>query len=171
MFLINRYKLLFLRKISPELTSATNPPLFDEEDWPWANICAHPALFYMWDACCSMACQAVCRSVPGIWTSEHWIAKAEHTKPTATPLGQPLQALFIVNISSLSFLSLQIFFASLPLNFVNDVKFFITWYCIHLKSSIKSSKFLTSRYSPGTSNTSWWARSKAMLVSFTLLLW
>ena len=24
----------FLRKISPELTSATNPPLFAEEDWP-----------------------------------------------------------------------------------------------------------------------------------------
>ena len=26
--------LLFLRKISPELTSAANPPLFAEEDWP-----------------------------------------------------------------------------------------------------------------------------------------
>ena len=25
---------LFLRKISPELTSAANPPLFAEEDWP-----------------------------------------------------------------------------------------------------------------------------------------
>ena len=24
----------FLRKISPELTSAASPPLFDEEDWP-----------------------------------------------------------------------------------------------------------------------------------------
>ena len=24
----------FLRKISPELTSAANPPLFAEEDWP-----------------------------------------------------------------------------------------------------------------------------------------
>ena len=24
----------FLRKISPELTSATKPPLFPEEDWP-----------------------------------------------------------------------------------------------------------------------------------------
>ena len=24
----------FLRKINPELTSATNPPLFAEEDWP-----------------------------------------------------------------------------------------------------------------------------------------
>ena len=26
--------LFFLRKISPELTSAANPPLFAEEDWP-----------------------------------------------------------------------------------------------------------------------------------------
>ena len=25
---------LFLRKISPELTSTANPPLFAEEDWP-----------------------------------------------------------------------------------------------------------------------------------------
>ena len=25
---------IFLRKISPELTSAANPPLFAEEDWP-----------------------------------------------------------------------------------------------------------------------------------------
>ena len=24
----------FFRKISPELTSASNPPLFAEEDWP-----------------------------------------------------------------------------------------------------------------------------------------
>ena len=31
-FLIN--SLFFLRKISPELTSAANPPLFAEEDWP-----------------------------------------------------------------------------------------------------------------------------------------
>ena len=51
----------FLRKISPELTSATNPPLFAEEDWPWANNHAHLPLLYMWDACHSMACQAVPR--------------------------------------------------------------------------------------------------------------
>ena len=48
----------FLRMISPELTSA-NPPLFSEEDWPWANICAHLPLLYMWDACHSMACRVV----------------------------------------------------------------------------------------------------------------
>ena len=28
------YLFIFLRKISPELTSAANPPLFAEEDWP-----------------------------------------------------------------------------------------------------------------------------------------
>ena len=28
------YGFFFLRKISPELTSAANPPLFPEEDWP-----------------------------------------------------------------------------------------------------------------------------------------
>ena len=41
--------LFVLRKISPELTSATNPPLFAEEDWPRANIRAHLPLLYMWD--------------------------------------------------------------------------------------------------------------------------
>ena len=51
--------LFLFRKISPELTSTTNPPLFAEEDWPWANISAHLPLLYMWDACHSMACQAV----------------------------------------------------------------------------------------------------------------
>ena len=40
----------FLRKVSPELTSATNLPLFAEEDWPWANIHAHLPLLYMLDA-------------------------------------------------------------------------------------------------------------------------
>ena len=33
-FLLPLLKFSFLRKISPELTSATNPPLFAEEDWP-----------------------------------------------------------------------------------------------------------------------------------------
>ena len=51
--------LFFLRKISPELTSAANTPLFAEEDWSWASICAHLPLLYMWDACHSMAWQAV----------------------------------------------------------------------------------------------------------------
>ena len=39
-----------VRKSSPELTSVTHPSLFAEEDWPWANICAHLPLFCMWDA-------------------------------------------------------------------------------------------------------------------------
>ena len=31
---VKPYFFFFLRKISPELTSAANPPLFAEEDWP-----------------------------------------------------------------------------------------------------------------------------------------
>ena len=81
--------LFFLRKISPELTSAANPPLFAEEDWPWADIHARLPLLYMWDACYSMAWQVVCRSTPRIWTGEPWAAKAEHVN-FAVPPGQPL---------------------------------------------------------------------------------
>ena len=40
----------FLRKIKPKLTSAANPSLFAEEDWPQANIHAHLPLLCMWDA-------------------------------------------------------------------------------------------------------------------------
>ena len=29
-----QFYLFILRKVSPELTSAANPPLFAEEDWP-----------------------------------------------------------------------------------------------------------------------------------------
>ena len=61
---------VFLRKINPELTSAANPPLFAEEDWPWANIRARLPLLYMWDACHSMACQVVpcLHWDPNLWT-------------------------------------------------------------------------------------------------------
>ena len=62
----------FLRKINPEVTSTANPPLFAEEDWPWANIHAHLPLLYIWDAYHSMACQAVCRSAPRSGTGEPW---------------------------------------------------------------------------------------------------
>ena len=36
-----RFFFFFLRKMSPELTSAANSPLFAEEHWPWAYIRAH----------------------------------------------------------------------------------------------------------------------------------
>ena len=49
-----------LRKISPELTSAANPPLFAEEDWLRANIRAHLPLLYMWDVYQSMAFAKQC---------------------------------------------------------------------------------------------------------------
>ena len=55
----------FLRKISPELTTASPPLFFAEEAWPWANIRAHLPPLYMWDAYHSMACQAVPCPHPG----------------------------------------------------------------------------------------------------------
>ena len=64
LFHISPKYLFFLRKFSPELTTA-NPPLFAEEDWPWANIHAHLPLLYTWDAYHSMACQAVPGPYPG----------------------------------------------------------------------------------------------------------
>ena len=73
-----------MRKITPELTSATNPPPFAEEDWPWAHICAHIPLLYIWDACHSMAWWVVCRSTPGIQTCEPQAAKAECANLTTT---------------------------------------------------------------------------------------
>ena len=78
----------FLRKISPELTAA-NPLLFSEEDWPWANICAHLPLLYMWDAYHSMACQVVPCLHQGSEPGEPWAAKAEHAHLTAAPRAGP----------------------------------------------------------------------------------
>ena len=79
---------LFLRKISPELTAAS-PPLFAEEDWPWANIHAHLPLLYTWDTCDSMACQAVPRphpeseaANPGPW---NWNVCTEALSHRASP--------------------------------------------------------------------------------------
>ena len=70
-----------------------------EEDWPWANIHAHLPLLYMWDACHSIAWQAVHRSAPGIQTGEPRAAKAECANLTAVPLGQPPQHTFKHNFS------------------------------------------------------------------------
>ena len=65
---------LFLTKTSPELTSTTNPPLFAEEDRLWAHICAHLPLFFMWDACHSMASSVV----TGIRSGEAQAAEVGH---------------------------------------------------------------------------------------------
>ena len=89
----------FLRKISPELTSAVNAPLFADEDWPWANIRAHPPLLYIWDACHSMAWQAVCRSESGIQTGELRATEAEHANNCWATGPVPEQAIF--NLSEL----------------------------------------------------------------------
>ena len=63
-FLMKSQCIFFLlRKISPELITA-NPPLFAEEDWPWANIYAHLPLLYTWDAYHSMSCCACLACLP-----------------------------------------------------------------------------------------------------------
>ena len=80
---------LFLRKISPKLTSTANPPLFAEEDWTLANIHAHLLLLYMWDTYHSMACQAVPRPHPGSEPTNPGPPEVEGVNLTAAPLGQP----------------------------------------------------------------------------------
>ena len=81
-------------KIYSELTFATNPPLFAEEAWPWANMHVHLPLLYMWDACHSTAWHAVHRSAPGIPTGEPQAAEAERVNLTTAPLDQPQYVYF-----------------------------------------------------------------------------
>ena len=84
--LVMVFYLFFWKKFSPELSYVANPPLFAKEDWPWANICAHLLLFYIWDAGRNMAWWVVCRSVPRIQTSEtHWSRVQELNCYTARP--------------------------------------------------------------------------------------
>ena len=66
----NMDSFFFLRKISPELTSAANPPLF-----------------YMWDTCHSMACQAVRCPHPGSEPANPAI-EAERAHLTSAPPGR-----------------------------------------------------------------------------------
>ena len=83
-----------LRKISPELTAA-NPPLFAEEDWPWANICAHlPPLFLYVGRLPQHGLPSSAMSAPGIWTGEPRAAEVECTHLTTARPGRPLSYLF-----------------------------------------------------------------------------
>ena len=85
---------LFLRKISPELTTA-NPPLFAEEAWPWANICAHLPLLYTWDTYHSMAFAKGCHvgtQDPNRRTPGH--QEVECANLTAAPPGPPPEDLW-----------------------------------------------------------------------------
>ena len=74
----------FLRKISPELTSATNPPLFPEEDWPWANIVLL-FLYFIWGRRPPHGVQSSAMSAPGIRTGEPQPTEAERVNLTAAP--------------------------------------------------------------------------------------
>ena len=104
---LSLFLFVFLRKISLELTSAANPPVFAEEDWPWANIRAHLLICYMWDACHSMAWQEVHRSAPGIRTSEPRAAKVKCVNLTAAPLVRPPNPSFCIFLPESYILSLQ----------------------------------------------------------------
>ena len=83
---------IFLRKISPELTCAANPPLFAEEDWPLANIRAHLPLLYALNTYHSMAFAKWCH-VPS--RDLNWrtagCQEAECVHLTAVPPGRPLE--------------------------------------------------------------------------------
>ena len=82
------FTLFFLRKISPELTSAANP-LFAEKDWPWANICACLPLFYE-GSLPQHGLISGARSTLGIRTWEPQAADEEECEDlTMRPLGQP----------------------------------------------------------------------------------
>ena len=77
----------FWSKISPELTSAANPPLFAEEDWPWPNILAHLCLFYVGclpqHGLTSGAC--VCTQHPNQQTQGQWNRRCEHNHWATMP--------------------------------------------------------------------------------------
>ena len=67
---------IFLRKITPELTSATLLLFFAEEDCPWANLYAHLPLFYV--GCLPQhGLTSGAMSTPRIRTSEPQAAEAE----------------------------------------------------------------------------------------------
>ena len=82
------------RKISPELTTAS-PPLFAEEDWPWASIHSRLPLLYTWDTYHSMAFAEQCHvhtRDPNRQTPGHQEAERAHL--TSTLLGRPLFVVF-----------------------------------------------------------------------------
>ena len=77
-----------LRKISPELATAS-PPLFAEEARPWDNICAHLPLLYMWTpttAWRAKRCHVRTRD-PNRQTLGHQGVERAHL--TAAPPGRP----------------------------------------------------------------------------------
>ena len=119
---------LFLRKISPELTTAS-PPLFAEEAWPWAKIRALLALLYMWDAYHSMVFAKWCHvhtRDPNQWTPDR--REAECVLLTAVPPGWSprfSKANAQITLSERFFFS--IYNAFYPLNFVEQL-------CIHFST-------------------------------------
>ena len=85
---VSCYFILFFLRINTELTAA-DPPLFAEEDWPWADIHPHLPLLYMWDPYHSMAWQAVPCSHPGSKLANPGPLRSRMCEITTVPPGRP----------------------------------------------------------------------------------
>ena len=129
----------FLRKISPELTTA-NPPLFAEEDWPWAKIHDHLPLLYAWDTYHSMVCQAV----PSPHLRSEWanpqLPRSERAHLTAAPPGWPLK-IYLLNISLMDQCQNHLLLSNHVWKVVNSVKNFylehsVDLYWLHFGSGV-----------------------------------
>ena len=88
-FFISFSFLFFLRKISPELTSAANPPLLLLRK-VGPELTSMPIFFYfICGTPASVACQSVHRSAPRIGNCKPQATEAAHANLTAAPLTQP----------------------------------------------------------------------------------
>ena len=79
----------FVRKLSPELRSDVNPPPFAKEDWPWANICAHFPLLFIWDSATAWPDKRCVTVHPGSEPVNPLAAKVEHAHLATEPRGRP----------------------------------------------------------------------------------
>ena len=91
----NFLSFFFLRKISPELTAA-NRPLLSEEDWPWANIHAHPFSTSYVGRLPQHGLPSSAMSAPRMRTGEPQATEGECANLTAAPLGQAWELYFFM---------------------------------------------------------------------------
>ena len=100
------FSFIFLMKINPKLTSATNPPLFAEEDWPWAHIRVHLPLLYMWDTYHCMADRRchVCTQDPNRWTP----GRQRRTCALSCCATRPVPGIYLLNFQPSFILNLKI---------------------------------------------------------------
>ena len=63
--------------------------IYFEEDWPWANICAHLSLLFVCGMLPQHGLMSGYRSAPGILTREPQDSEVQLSNLTATPQGWP----------------------------------------------------------------------------------